>query len=356
MLKLQAVKLLIKVSLFVRRYSFCNNRIKGIERGVCYLSKKIILLIQETTKENEEKIKEEAPDFEVVRFENGKLPNHISPEDIEIVYGWDSSLNELIKRDDNSVKWIQVSSAGVDSLDFPLLEEKDIRVTNVSGIHSVAIAESVFAMIMYKTRGLLFSVNHQRKKEWGSLKQLFELRDQTILIAGVGSIGKEVARLAKAFGMNTIGINRSGKPVEYVDALYTHSQYGEHIDEADMIVNILPLTKETKHLYDKAFFKKMKKDALFINVGRGPSVKTEDLIEALDNGEVGYAGLDVFEEEPLPKDSPLWEMENVLITPHISGELEDYSASCFSVFKQNLASYVKDKELVLNNVDLKKGY
>ena len=100
----------------------------------------------------------------------------------------------------------------------------------------------------------------------------------------------------------------------------------------------------------------MKKDALFINVGRGPSVKTEDLIDALNNGEVGYAGLDVFEEEPLPKDSPLWEMEDVLITPHISGELEDYSASCFSIFKQNLASYVKNKELILNRVDLKKGY
>lgn len=319
------------------------------------MSKKTLLLVEATTPEQKQAIKQAAPDYEILSFKEGHSLETLSSSKIEIIYGWDSTLTNLIKQT-NQVKWIQTASAGIDYLPVSLLEEQRVRVTNVSGIHSVAIAESVFGMILYKTRGLLFSVNHQKKKEWGTLTRLTELKGQTMLIAGVGHIGKEVARLAKAFGMQTIGINRSGGKLPNIDELYTQNEYATQVSKADVIVNILPHTEKTDHVYDRAFFKKMKKEALFINVGRGASVNTNDLIKALQAGEFAYAGLDVFEEEPLPATSPLWEMENVLVTPHIAGQLNDYGASCFSIFHTNLVSYVADRDLVVNQVDLSKGY
>lgn len=320
------------------------------------MTKKGILLIQDTTDENKAEIRKIAPDHHLVEWTDGQLPEGTSPADIDIIYGWDAKAKKVVEAENSQLKWIQASSAGVDYLDLNRLQKQNVQVTNVSGIHSIAIAESVFAMILYKTRGLLYSVHQQRKKEWTPLKQMYELHTQTILIAGTGHIGKEVARLAKAFGMTTIGINRSGRPVENIDHLYTQDQLFTHVPEADIVVNILPLTKETKNLYNKDFFKKMKKEAMFINVGRGPSVHTEDLVEALKNGELAYAGLDVVEVEPLSENSPLWEMDNVLITPHISGVLEDYAGSCFSIFKENLQAYIANQPFPLNNVDLKEGY
>jgi len=262
----------------------------------------------------------------------------------------------LLEQEGNGVKWIQASSAGVDYLDFPLLKKQGVRVTNASGIHRVGIAESVIAMILFKSRGLLESVQAEQKKQWAPMDQLFELKDQTILIVGTGQIGQELARLSKAFGMHTIGINRSGRPVEHIDKLYTQDSLFEHIEKADIVVNILPLTPQTKHLYNKDFFMKMKQTATFVNVGRGPSVKTDDLIHALKEGWFSYAALDVFEEEPLPSDSPLWKMDNVLVTPHISGVLEDYMGSVFAIFEENLVAFSKNNKLPTNQVNLDTGY
>lgn len=318
--------------------------------------KKGILLIEETRPEHVKKIQEIAPDYELVYKEEKGYTNDFPEENIEIIYGWGDAGRRVIENKNNQVKWIQTASAGVDYLPLEQLKEQGTYVTNVSGIHSIAIAESVIAMILYRTRGLDYSVQKQREKEWQDIEQLFELKNQTILIIGTGNIGKEVARLAKAFGMKTIGINRSGRPVENIDELYTQKDLFNHIHKGDVVVNILPLTHETKHLYDKDFFKEMKKEGIFINVGRGPSVKTDDLIEALNNEEIAFAGLDVVEEEPLPSDSPLWDTKNVLITPHISGVLEDYTQSVFTLFEPNLKAYVDGEEFVSNQVDLDKGY
>lgn len=318
--------------------------------------KKGILLLQEARQEHQDEMKKLAPNYELVWEEEDGYSNDFPEENIEIIYGWGAVGNKIIDNKDNQVKWIHTSSSGVDYLPLDKLNEQGVRVTNVSGIHSVAIAESVIAMMLYRSRGLDYSVKQHERKEWKDLTQLFELNNQTMLIIGTGNIGKEVARLAKAFNMRTIGINRSGQEVEHIDELYTQENLFEHIHKADVIVNILPLTKETKYLYDMAFFKKMKKEGTFINVGRGPSVKTDDLIQALKDGELAFAGLDVVEEEPLPSDHPLWDVENVLITPHISGVLEDYSQSVFSIFSPNLKAYVAGQPFELNQVDLKKGY
>lgn len=320
------------------------------------MTRKGILMLDEKRAEHEEKIRKIAPDYTIVRKEEDGFTDDFKAEEIEIIYGWGPAGKEVLELENNSVKWVQAASAGVDFLDFDRLKKQGVRVTNASGIHKIGIAESVIGMILYQSRGIRESVNAQSNKEWIKINQLFELKGQTIMIVGTGHIGQEVARLSKAFVMKTVGINRSGRPVDYIDELHTQDDLLQHVPEADIIVNILPLTEQTKHLYNKEFFRQMKQTGLFINVGRGPSVKTEDLIDALNEGQLAFAGLDVVEEEPLPSNSPLWDMENVLLTPHISGVLADYMGSVFAIFEENLVEYVQTGNLLVNEVDLDRGY
>src|SRR5699024_12271673 len=169
-------------------------------------------------------------------------------------------------------------------------------------------------------------------------------------IVGAGKIGVQLGRVAKAFHMDTIGINRSGRKIENMDEQYTQKELAKIIHKGDIIVNILPLTKETTHLYDETLFSKMKEGVVFINVGRGESVDTSALMDALDHGKVRCAGLDVFEEEPLPENHPLWGYEQVLMTPHIAGRVESYPKHIFPIFMKNFEAYVQDEELPENIV------
>ncbi|MER2110875.1 MAG: NAD(P)-dependent oxidoreductase, partial [Desemzia incerta] len=130
----------------------------------------------------------------------------------------------------------------------------------------------------------------------------------------------------------------------------------DHLKKADVVVNILPLTSETKAFFDQKMFTEMKEGTLFINVGRGPTVNTKDLIQALDDGKLAFAGLDVFETEPLPEDSPLWDRKDVLVTPHISGNAEHYNTRLFNIFEENIRAFVEGEELPRNLVDYDKSY
>ena len=156
--------------------------------------------------------------------------------------------------------------------------------------------------------------------------------------------------------MHTIGINRSGRPIDHMDEQYVQTELEEVIHKADIVVNILPLTEETTHLYDENMFEKMKDGVIFINVGRGESVITDDLIAALDQGKVSRAGLDVFEQEPLDENHPLWKHEQVLMTPHIAGQVESYPKHVYPIFKKNLEAFLKGEELPQNQIELSAGY
>lgn len=304
--------------------------------------------------EHKERIKEIAPDYEIV--ESLDEVDHI--EDVEIVYSWDRSEagDNFIRDEKNQVKWIQTVSAGIDYLPLDLLEEKGIQLTNSSGIHAYGIAESVFGMLLNHSRGIGEAVKAQEKSEWIEVDHLLELSGKTMMIVGTGKIGQQTGRLAKAFNMKTIGINRSGREVDHMDELYIQEDLAGVIGQADIVVNILPLTDQTKELFDYRLFDQMKTDSIFINVGRGGTVKTEDLVKALENESIGFAALDVFHEEPLPKDHPFWDRKNVLITPHFSGMLEDYDKSVFPIFEKNLKAFVNGEKLPVNLVDYSIGY
>ena len=320
------------------------------------MKNKGIWLLQETTPEQLQRVKDLAPNYEVIDgFSDSTL--NFPAADIEIVYGWSSAKSDfLLENKDSHLKWIQAKSAGVDTMNLSLLNEKNIILTNASGIHGVPIAESVFGMLLADTRGIKKAINQQTNKVWSQTESLVELKGKTMMIIGMGQVGKEVARLAQAFGLNVIGVNRSGNPVTEVSEIIKQDQIPKHLKRADFVVNILPLTSETTNYYDDSFFTSMKKGAGFINVGRGPSVDTDALIRQIKNGQIGFAGLDVFKEEPLAKDSPLWDLPEVLITPHISGVAEHFKKRLFAIFEENLTAYVAGEELPRNVIDYKHNY
>ncbi|HHX13117.1 MAG TPA: hydroxyacid dehydrogenase [Clostridiales bacterium] len=320
------------------------------------MKKKGIWLLVDTNPEQLDMIKKAAPEYELFKARTQEEID-FPLEDVEIVYGWNKLLcKPLLSSSGQSLKWIQAMSAGVDYMDFEYLKDNNILLSNGSGIHPIPVSESVFGMILAFTRGIFSSIKYQRNKQWEEISSMTELPECTMMIVGTGQIGTQVGKLAKAFGMRTIGVNRSGRSVEYMDEVVLQGDMVNHFHKADIIVDILPLTDLTHQLFKKDIFSKMKDNTIFINVGRGPTVNTLDLIEALNNGKLAYAGLDVFEEEPLAADNPLWDMDNVLITPHISGFARHFKKRIFEIFHENLQAYVDGQELPRNKVDYDRSY
>jgi len=319
------------------------------------MSKKGIWLVQKITAEQRKIIQSIAPEYKLVEGWSEEATT-FPLDDVEIVYGWDKKCSTLLESTSSHLRWLQVQSAGVDYLDLDRMEEKNILLTNGSGMHAVPIAESVFGMLLSYTRGIHQAIKDQSIKKWGNRDRLIELRECTIMIVGTGKIGLQIGRLAKAFGMKTIGVNRSGREVEYMDSIIKQAEVINHIKEVDIVVNILPSTNLTRHLFDKTVFSQMKEGTVFINVGRGQTVHTNDLINALDSGKIAFAGLDVFETEPLAEDSPLWEREDVLITPHISGQIRHFKELLFAIFEENLRAYVNGNDLPRNKVEYERSY
>lgn len=314
---------------------------------------KLLLSFSELKEEHLKDLKELSADYKVIY----SLKEASAVEDIEIVYGWNKDEGtKLLENPKMNVKWIQLTSAGVDYMDLDLLEKHDVTLTNASGIHSYAISESIFGMLLSHSRGIGYSIKMQMQSKWDEVEKAFELNQRTMAIVGAGEIGRQTGKLAKAFGMKTIGVNRSGRPVDYMDEQFTQDALADALADADVVVNILPLTDETKDLFDLDLFKKMKQSCVFINVGRGSTVVTDDLLQALDEGLISFAALDVVHQEPLPTDHPIYQRDDVLLTPHISGTLEDYAESAFQLFKENFEEYAEQKFVSKNVVDYASGY
>ena len=312
---------------------------------------KSILIVQELYPEQIDELKEKASDYKIV-----ESIEEADASTVEIIIGWSDDLIPLIEDEASNVKWVQFAYAGVNALPLKLFTEKGILLTNGSGIHAKPVTETIIGLILGMTRAIVRSAKNQENKEWSHGSNLYELAGKTMLIVGAGKIGVQLGKVAKAFNMHTIGINRSGREIENMDDQYTQKELADVIHKGDIVVNILPLTEETTHLYDEDMFSKMKDGVIFINVGRGESVVTEDLLAALDNGKVSRAGLDVFEQEPLPEDSPLWNHEQVLMTPHIAGQVESYPKYIFPLFMKNFEAFEKGEELPENLVKLNDGY
>lgn len=315
--------------------------------------KKSIVLNRDVTEEQLSTIEATAPQYEIIRsFEEVS-----KPEAVEIILGFDKKVIDFLdKNKEHNIKWLQASSAGVDKVPQKRFSDEGILLTAANGIHAKSITESVFGYLTAYYRGLMIAYQDQQRGIWTDTFEMAELSTKTIMLMGIGHIGKQIAKIAKAFEMETIGVNRSGRKVEYMDKQYTQDDILEHLGEADIIVNSLPLTDATEKIYDAEFFQAMRKDSIFINVGRGASVDESALIYALDYGPLAFAALDVFKEEPLPANHPFWTKDNILITPHTSGMMEDYTSGVLAIFLENLEAYLDRGELPRNLVDIKTGY
>jgi phosphoglycerate dehydrogenase-like enzyme len=258
------------------------------------------------------------------------------------------------------VRWIAVYSAGVEAcLGKPALANSEVVVTNMRAIAGPVMAEHTIGLMFALSRGLQVSIPRQAQGEWnpaypGSNPQ--SLTGKTVLVVGLGGIGLEVARRAHGLGMKVIATRNSSrdKP-DFVSYVGLADELPTLLPQADVVVSALPLTPATTNLFDAKLFARMKKTAYFINVGRGGSVVTDDLVTALNSGTIGGAGLDVTEPEPLPRDHALWKAKNVIITPHMSARSDLGQGVRALIFGEQVRRFASGDRL-LSVVDLKKGY
>ncbi|WP_169628066.1 D-2-hydroxyacid dehydrogenase [Ferrimonas senticii] len=248
-------------------------------------------------------------------------------------------------------KWIASVYAGVDALCQPDLPT-EYQLTNVREVFGPLMAQYVFAHLLSRLRELPRYAVAQQAKQW-SPKGYGSLAGQTLLIAGTGNIGQHIAGVAKAFGMQVLGLNTDGRDVAGFNRCFATDKLTDAVRLAEVIVNVLPATAATHHLFNAEVFAAMPNDATFINVGRGSAVDIKTLSQALIAGELGQAVVDVFEQEPLAVDSPLWHCPNLTITPHIAAA--SFPEQIVTQFIANLERW--QQGLALNHqVDIRKGY
>jgi len=255
------------------------------------------------------------------------------------------------------LKWVQMTSAGVDRLRDTEIWRSRVTITGVSGIHATPIGEFVLGLMLMFAKGAPLCFQMKQKRQWQRYMP-HALRSKTLGIIGLGHIGSEVARLSKAFGMRVVATRRSAKQAgkaKNVDMLLPQKKMRQLLAESDYVVLTLPLTPETHHIIGEAELKAMKSSAYIINIGRGRLIDEEALIRALDEKWIAGAGLDVTATEPLPKESRLWDFDNVILSPHVAGGMEDYMMRATELFCENLRRYLNGKRL-RNVIDRKKGY
>jgi phosphoglycerate dehydrogenase-like enzyme len=252
------------------------------------------------------------------------------------------------------LRWIQTASDGVDGLLFPALVEADVVVTNARGVFDDAIAEwTIGAMLAFATR-ILDQRDAQVRTTW-LVGRTERLAGKNLLVVGPGPIGRAVARRAASLGMEVSAVGRSARDDDLFGRVRSRDELHAALAGADFVVDTMPITGDTRHTFGASAFAAMRPEARFLNVGRGATVDEPALIEALRTGRISGAALDVFEQEPLPEGSPLWEMPNVLVSPHMCGDFTGWEAAVTEQFVDNLDRFVRGAEL-RNRVDTVLGF
>ncbi len=282
------------------------------------------------------------------------LEDKIGGADVAIVWHFAPELLRRAKR----LKWVHFAMAGVDDALHPALVESPVLVTSSVGVHAAPAAEHAFAMILAFARGLVPAFANQFQRRWarrGVVYGIQELQGLTLGVVGLGRIGRAVASLGKAFGMHVVGVKRHGGAVDDVEEVFTPDGLAKVLSRADYLVLCVPLTAETRGLIGVDEFRLMKESAYLINVGRGPLVREDTLLEALRRRWIAGAGLDVFETEPLPPDHPLYNLDNVIISPHVAGVTPYYWERMAKLFVENFNRFLAGEELE-KKVDKERGY
>ena len=275
-------------------------------------------------------------------------------EDVEVLICYDPFKTLAIEKMKN-LKWIQLSSIGIDQLPIEYVKNTSIIITNNKGGYSIPMGEWIVLKTLELFKNSKGLYENQANKKWKIDTSIQEMYGKTIGFIGTGTIAAEAAKRLQGFGVNLLGVNTDGRDVEYFDECYAMSELEQMLKLCDVIVCTVPYTKATHHLINEDRFIAMKNGAFFINVARGSIVDEASLIKNLKNGKLAGAAIDVYEEEPLKVDNPLWDLNNVILTSHNSWISEMRNQRRFDLIYKNMKKYIQGEELV-NVVDLKKGY
>lgn len=253
------------------------------------------------------------------------------------------------------LKWIQLSSIGIDQVPKVKVKEHGILVTNNRSGYSIPMGEWIVMKILELLKNSKDLYHKQSERIWQMDTSILELYNKTVCFVGTGSIASEAAKRLQGFDVNIMGINTTGRKVEYFNGCYKMAELKEVLAQSDIVVLSIPATKETHHLINENTLSSFKKGACLINISRGNVIKESALIDALSIGNLRGAALDVFEEEPLHPDSILWGLDNIIITPHNSWISEMRNERRYDIIYNNLKRYITGEKL-MNVVNIEKGY
>ena len=309
--------------------------------------------------EMRERVQHHWPEMRVLHLlDYDLLPTELPDADIFVGYSLRPQQLAIARQ----LKWIHSTAAGVMQLMYPELRQSGIAVTNASGVHNVPIAEHVLGLMIALARRFPDCFREQQRSKWAQQEiwdarpRPRELQGQVALLIGLGEVGQAIARAVRALGMRVRAVTRTGTGnTDLAERIQSVDKLEVAIGEADFVVLAAPETSATYHLIGPRQFAAMRASAYFINVSRGSLVDEAALIEAVATHKIAGAALDVAEQEPLPRDSPLWKCENLLITPHLSAASEALWTRQTDLLLENLKRWFSGRDL-LNRVDLNRGY
>jgi D-2-hydroxyacid dehydrogenase (NADP+) len=296
-----------------------------------------------------EKLSDAFPDLRV----RGAADWASAPDDIggtEILFSHGRGLTPELLARMPQLAWLQVLMSGTEHLTELRAEHPQILVSSCSGIHGPQMAESALLHMLALSRSVVSGERARDGRRWTAMRPVTALERKTVVIVGTGTSGLQLARLCKLLDMTVWAVTRSPRAIDGVDRCFTREQLLEAVGGADYVVLVMPVEPDTTGLVGGEVFAAMRSSAFLVNLARGAVVDEPALIEALRSGQIAGAGLDVFAVEPLPPESPLWELENVFITPHIAGRSDRYNEQALAVGADNLSHYLAGEREQMRNV------
>jgi phosphoglycerate dehydrogenase-like enzyme len=306
-----------------------------------------------------ERLQQDFPGHQFIQLQNyDRVPQEIADTDVFIGLSLRPEQFAAAKR----LRWIHSPAAAVHQLMYPELIKSSVALTNSTGVHGPVVAEHAITLLLALAKRLPQAMQYQAKHEW-SQNQLWqgsprprEVADSTVLVIGMGSIGREFAARAKALGLRIMAIRENpAKGLDGADAVYGSAQIDEVLPQADYVLLCTPVTPATTGIMNAARLGKMKPDAYLINVARGPLIDEAALLDTLQHRRIAGAALDVFNQEPLPADSPFWSLDNILVTPHTAAVTDRLWERHYRLIVDNMKRFLAGERL-LNEVDKSRGY